>query len=64
MSLQAHIDSLADKRSQMKQLIAEEMNRPSPDFALITNLKKQNLAFKQEMQQCLIRLNESTAKTG
>lgn len=64
MSIQAHIDSLAEKRAVMKEKIAEEMHRPSPDFALITELKKQNLALKEEMRRALLSLSESTAHTG
>lgn len=58
MSIQAHIDSLAEKRSQIKQQIAEESAHPMPDLVRITRLKKQNLALKEEMQHCLIMLNE------
>jgi hypothetical protein len=56
MSIQAHIDSLAEKRAHLKQRIAEESVRPMPDFVVITNLKKQNLALKEEMQRYLIVL--------
>ncbi len=60
MSIQTHIDSLAEKRSHLKSKIAEESGRPSPDFVLITNLKKQNLALKEEMQRYLILLGKKT----
>ena len=58
MSIQAHVDSLAEKRLQIKRKIAEESAHPSPDFVLITNLKKQNLALKEEMQRYLILLHQ------
>ncbi len=58
MSIQAHLTSLAEKRTSLKNQIATESARPMPDFALITNLKKQNLALKQEMQHYMIMLNE------
>lgn len=61
MSIQAHIDSLAEKRAHFKQQIAEEAGRPAPDFVLITNLKKQNLALKEEMQRCLAELHKPAA---
>lgn len=61
MSIQAHVDSLAEKRAHLKARIAEESQRPSPDFVLITNLKKQNLAFKEEMQRYLIALHGQSA---
>jgi hypothetical protein len=57
MSLQAHIDSLAEKRASIKQKISEESARPMPDFNEITNLKKLNLTLKQEMQHYLIMLD-------
>ena len=56
MSIQAHIDSLAEKRAHLKQQIALESSRPAPDFVLITNLKKENLTLKEEMQRYLIVL--------
>ena len=57
MSIQAHIDSLAEKRTHLKEMIAEESARPLPNLVTITNLKKQNLAYKEEMQRYLIMLN-------
>lgn len=56
MSIQAHIDSLAEKRAHLKTQIAEESARPMPNFTLITNLKKQKLALKEETQRCLAML--------
>ncbi|NDE91559.1 MAG: DUF465 domain-containing protein [Alphaproteobacteria bacterium] len=64
MTIQAHIDSLSEKRAQLKERISQEMNHPSPDFAAITELKKQNLALKQEMHRLLIALNEGSSQTG
>ena len=61
MSIQAHIDSLAEKRSEIKQQISAEAARPAPDFVLITNLKKQNLTLKEEMQRYLILLKKPAA---
>lgn len=57
MSIQAHIDSLAEKRAQIKNEIAAESARPMPNFALVTTLKKQNLALKEEMQRYLVMLS-------
>lgn len=51
MSIETHLDSLAKKREELKTQIAEEAARPSPDFVLITNWKKENLALKEEMQR-------------
>ena len=64
MSIHAHIQSLAEKRAQIKKQIAAESSHPMPDLVLITNLKKQNLALKEEMQRYLIVLNkQSTASS-
>jgi hypothetical protein len=57
MSIQAHIDSLAEKRAFIKQRIAEESARPMPNFRIITDLKKQNLALKEEMQRYMILMD-------
>ena len=64
MSIQTHIDSLAEKRAHLKQQIAEESAHPMPDFVLITNLKKQNLVLKEEMQRYLIMLGRRTYNTS
>lgn len=61
MSIHAHINSLAEKRAQLKQQIAEESAHPAPDLARITTLKKQNLALKEEMQRYLIMLGKESA---
>ena len=64
MSIQAHIDALAEKRQQLKTQIAEESARPAADLALITKLKKQNLALKEEMQRYLIALKRNISATS
>lgn len=64
MSIQAHIDSLAEKRAFLKQRIAEESARPMPNFKIITDLKKQNLAFKEEMQRYMIMLDSKVYNTS
>ncbi len=58
MSIQSHIDALSEKRQQLKEAIATESSRPSPDFALITQLKKQNLTLKEETQRLLSGMSE------
>jgi hypothetical protein len=60
MSIQAHIDSLAEKRLRIKEQIAEEVHRPLPDFKVITDLKKENLLLKEEMQRYLSLLSKKT----
>jgi len=56
MSIEAHIESLSAKRAQLKQKIAQESAHPLPDFMAITEMKKQNLALKEEMQRYLVML--------
>lgn len=58
MSIETHIDSLAKKREELKAHIAAEAARPSPDFVLITNWKKENLALKEEMQRYFAMLED------
>lgn len=60
MSIETHIDSLASKREELKAQIAQEAARPSPDFVLITNWKKENLALKEEMQRYYAMLENQT----
>lgn len=57
MSVETHLQAVAEKRNHIKAKIAEEMHRPLPDFALIHDLKKQNLKLKEEMQGCFERLH-------
>jgi hypothetical protein len=64
MSIQAHIDSLNEKRTHIKEQIAAESVRPFPDFEVITKLKKQNLVLKEEMQQCLATLGGDQAASS
>lgn len=61
MSIETHLDSLAKKREALKTQIAEEAARPSPDFVLVTNWKKENLALKEEMQRYYSMLREEMA---
>ncbi len=61
MSLDSHIEATSQKRQQIKLRIAEESARPFPDFTLITNLKKQNLTLKEEMQRCFLLRKSSAA---
>jgi len=64
MSIQTHIDSLSEKRNQIKEQIAAEVAHPSPNFETITNLKKQNLILKEEIQRYLTMLHKNVAATS
>ncbi len=61
MSIQAHVDSISEKRSQIKEQINAEMNHPSPNFETITKLKKQNLVLKEEMQRYLRTMGQQAS---
>lgn len=50
MSVFAHLETLEEKHARLELEIAEETNRPLPDFTLITNLKKQKLRLKETME--------------
>ena len=64
MSLESHLQSLAEKRTHLKEQIALESARPLPDFALITQLKKQNLILKEEMQACFLAMKASGSQAS
>lgn len=63
MSIESHMQAIAKKRAALKQQIAEEMCHPLPNFAQITELKKQNMKLKEDMMSISIEVNES-ASTG
>jgi hypothetical protein len=46
---QAHIAALQTKHAGLDARIAEETQRPSPDIALLTRLKKEKLRIKEEI---------------
>lgn len=46
---QAHFSALEAKHTGLESRIAEESRRPSPDLALLSQLKKQKLKIKEEM---------------
>jgi hypothetical protein len=45
----AYLQRLLQKHGDFETAIMEEMKRPLPDFARITELKKQKLAMKQQI---------------
>lgn len=61
MSIETHIQAIADKRSELKTRIAQEMAHPLPNFPLITQLKKQNLKLKEEMKHYFDQLKAGAA---
>lgn len=63
MSIESHMQAIANKREIIKKQIAEEMNHPLPNFEKITDLKKQNMKLKEEMMLLSIETKKS-ASTG
>ncbi len=49
MSLDERIEALKAKHHALEMMIEEENNRPKPDDAAITRLKKQKLMIKDEI---------------
>lgn len=46
---QAHLSALESKHAGLDARIAEETQRPHPDDALLTRLKKEKLKLKEEL---------------
>ncbi|MGE4527846.1 MAG: YdcH family protein [Rhodospirillaceae bacterium] len=51
MSTTAHIEALKEKHSALEAAIHDEELRPHPDDDAISNLKKQKLLVKDEIQR-------------
>lgn len=51
MSQQAHAHALAEKHAALDRIIAQEINRPSPDTLRVAQLKRQKLRLKEEIQR-------------
>jgi hypothetical protein len=51
MSLSTHIEALQAKHEFLEHLIHEETQRPSPDFLVLTDLKKNKLQIKEELRR-------------
>jgi len=45
----AHISALETKHADIEAQIAEESQRPSPDMATLSRLKKEKLKVKEEI---------------
>ena len=48
MNTKAHLASLERKHNELEKEISREMSTPSADDFVITNLKRQKLALKEE----------------
>ena len=45
----SHAAALQAKHNGLEQRLRDEMSRPAPDAAVISNLKKQKLKLKEEI---------------
>ena len=63
MSIETHMQALAEKRETLKLAIEDEKHHPLPDFMKIGALKKQNMKLKEEMMQLSIE-SKHPAKAG
>ena len=54
MSVEAHIKSLQSKHADLKEMLAKEVSRPSPDFYVIKDIKKQKLVIKEEIARLVV----------
>ena len=46
---QAHVSALQSKHASLEARITEESQRPMPDMATLTRLKKEKLRIKEEI---------------
>lgn len=51
MTLDTRIDSLRAKHAQLEAAIQTETHRPMPDNTLISDLKRQKLKIKEELEK-------------
>ncbi len=51
MALDAHLDELSEKHSSLEKEIEEEMARPQADTLKISELKRQKLRIKDEIER-------------
>ena len=51
MNVQAHIEQLLEKHSHLDEVITQEVQRPIPDTMLLTDLKRQKLRIKDELNK-------------
>ncbi len=58
MALEAHVAELTDKHRALEQKIENELARPSVDSIVISELKREKLRIKDELE----RLKAETAK--
>ncbi len=53
MSVESHIESLQSKHALLEKALSEEIARPSPDFYMVKDIKKQKLIIKEEIARLM-----------
>jgi hypothetical protein len=51
MALEHHLESLRKRHAQIEEILKQEESRPSPDSALIQQLKREKLLLRDEMSK-------------
>jgi hypothetical protein len=51
MSINGHLENLERKHAVLENLIELEVTRPLPDFVKITQMKRQKLRLKEQLNQ-------------
>ena len=51
MSVETHIEALRAKHAELEAAIAAENQRPLPDSTVLTELKRQKLRIKEEIER-------------
>lgn len=51
MSIEAHLESLQRKHGVLESEITEMMTRPAPDQTELTQLKREKLRLKEEIER-------------
>ena len=58
MALEAHLEELSEKHNSLEKQIEEEMARPQADTLLISELKRQKLRIKDEIERLKDELSD------
>lgn len=59
MALDAHVAELTDKHRALEQKIENELARPSVDSIVISQLKREKLRIKDELERLKAAENEA-----
>jgi len=51
MSVETHVSSLARKHADLDRLVAQETARPIPNTLRLTELKREKLKIKEEIER-------------